>query len=56
MAENRSEEVVGMELLVEALNRKRGLPLDETVALIMEGIEQWSAPDGFTDDASSLAI
>jgi phosphoserine phosphatase RsbU/P len=55
-AESRSEEVFGVELLVEALDRNRGLPLNETVALIMGRIEQWSAPDGPTDDASILAI
>jgi phosphoserine phosphatase RsbU/P len=55
-AESRSEEVFGVELLVEAIDRNRGLPLNETVALIMGRIEQWSAPDGPTDDASILAI
>jgi phosphoserine phosphatase RsbU/P len=55
-AENRSEEVFGVELLLEALNGNCGLPLNETVALIMDRIEQWSAPDGPTDDASILAI
>src|SRR5215211_5535435 len=45
-AENRSEEFFGVKLLVEALDGNRGLALDETVALIMDRIEQWSAPEG----------
>jgi sigma-B regulation protein RsbU (phosphoserine phosphatase) len=55
-AENRSEEVFGVEPLLEALKGNRGLPLNETVAWIMDRVEQWSAPNGPTDDASILAI
>jgi PAS domain S-box-containing protein len=55
-AENRSEEDFGAERLLEALAENRGSTLDETVALIMNRVEQWSAPDGPTDDASILAI
>jgi sigma-B regulation protein RsbU (phosphoserine phosphatase) len=55
-AEDRSEEFFGVQPLLEALEANRGLPLDETVATIMHRIEQWSAPDGPTDDASILGI
>jgi sigma-B regulation protein RsbU (phosphoserine phosphatase) len=55
-AENRSEEEFGVERLLDALGANRGLSLNEAVASIMDRIEQWSAPDGPTDDASILAI
>jgi sigma-B regulation protein RsbU (phosphoserine phosphatase) len=55
-AENQSEEDFGVERLMEVLAENRGSTLNETVASIMDRIEQWSAPDGPTDDASILAI
>ena len=55
-AENHSEEVFGVERLLDVLAENRGSPLSETVGSIMDRIEQWSAPKGPSDDASILAI
>ena len=55
-AENQFEEAFGVERMLEALAENRDSPLNETVGSIVDRIEQWSAPDGPTDDASILAI
>lgn len=55
-AENQCQECFGMERLLNALAENRGSPLSETVTLVMDRIEHWSAIDGPADDASILAI
>jgi sigma-B regulation protein RsbU (phosphoserine phosphatase) len=55
-AQNAAEEEFGVERLLETLDGSRDCTLGESLAAVMERVEQWSQPAGAVDDASVLAV
>ncbi len=55
-AQDEDGEEFGVERLLAQLARNRELPLDESLAKVMECVEEWAAQAGPADDASMVAI
>ena len=55
-AQNGEAEEFGVPRLLETLQASRDTSLGESLSVVMERVEAWSAPNGAADDASMLAI
>lgn len=55
-AENPAQQEFGVPRLLDALSRYSHLPIDDTLAALIERVDEWSMPLGPADDASVLAM
>ena len=55
-ATNEQKDMLNTEGLIQIVDQARGLPLDERIREVMEGLRKWCGSAPFADDVSILAL